>query len=45
MKKFFTNQLMILLIFILLFLLISYFVKNNTIKEIHDDLNIVNNEN
>ena len=44
MKKFFTNPLMMLLIFILLFLLISYFVKNNIIKEIHHDLNIVNNE-
>ena len=34
-----------LLIFILLFLLISYFVKNNSLKKIYDDLNIINNEN
>ena len=45
MKDFFTNPLIMLLIFILLFLLISYFVKNNTLKKIQDDLNIVNNEN
>lgn len=45
MKNFITNPLIMLLIFILLFLLISYFFKNNSIKEIHNDLNIVNNEN